>query len=88
MPVWESGIVFQALGRKAALGPWMGLAALPGQWHWEAMLCVRVASQACPGPFSFQGRPEPDMPTTACLSWGLDGDVSRFTIHRNCLGWI
>ena len=88
MPVWASQILFQARGRKDALGPWMGLAALSGQWHWEATFYMMVASQACPGPFSFQGHPEPDMPTTACLSWGLKQDVSRFTIHRNCLGWI
>lgn len=88
MPVWASQILFQARGRKDALGPWMGLATLSGQWHWEATFYMMVASQACPGPFSFQGHPEPDMPTTACLSWGLKQDVSRFTIHRNCLGWI
>lgn len=86
--ICRSQILFQARGRKDALGPWMGLAALSGQWHWEATFYMRVASQACPGPFSFQGHPEPDVSTTACLSWGLKQDVSRFAIHRNCLGWI
>ena len=49
MPVWASQILFQARGRKDALGPWVGLAALSGQWHWEATFYMTVASQACLG---------------------------------------
>ena len=49
MPVWASQILFQARGRKDALGPWVGLAALSGQWHCEATFYMTVASQACLG---------------------------------------
>lgn len=49
-------------------------------------LCSVRGFTGLPRPFSFQGCPEPDMLTTTYLSWGLNRDVSRFTIHRNCLG--